>query len=112
MTIEDRQIRARSRAARALRAIPSEARAQASRENGQRGGRPLGHPVRVIPTTDHGMGDSIGEECPLVRDRASSRSGAIRAARRAGYRVMEQGGEIALHEPAGEPAEWWVTVHV
>jgi len=31
-----------SSAARALRAIPSEARAQASRENGKRGGRPKG----------------------------------------------------------------------
>jgi len=98
-------------AARALRAIPSERRSQASRDNGKRGGRPQGCPVRVLPTTEAGFGDAIGQECPVLRDRAASRTGAIRAARRAGYRVLTRGGCIELHEPEGGPSEWWVSVH-
>lgn len=45
--------------------------------------------------------------------RVTSRTAAVRACRKAGYRVLTVGGLVELHMPddTNNPAEWVVTVH-
>jgi hypothetical protein len=91
-------------AARALGSIKSDRKAAAARANGALGGRPT-YPVYVLPTTRDTTGPGIRLEA-----RAATRSAAIRAARAAGYRVMESGGDITLAS-YGDEDYWAVTVH-
>ena len=56
-----------SEAARALRSIPSEKRAEASRENGRNGGRPLKALAEIPCNCDGGAGFDHRSTCPRGR---------------------------------------------
>lgn len=64
------------------------------------------YPVYVVPTTESGTGEWV--RLPVAP--VGSRSAAIQAARRAGYRVLRVGGLIELSQDEYGPA-WTVTVH-
>lgn len=81
-----------SAAARALRAIPSEERAQASRDNGKKGGRPAAPRYQVIVATIRD-----GNVQKITRHMISSQAGALRVAGKHGQVWMTRETADALN---------------
>ena len=73
--------------------------------------RPAPAPLRVVYANDHGTDGG-----PLLPATATSKTGAVAAARAAGYRVLTAGGIVELSVDSidtdgAEHMAWTVTVH-